>query len=279
MVNFVDPVYAKPTFLQWVRLVWRAIFWLAATLILVPLHVVFSLIEKVIPMNASHYITSAWGRTGLYVCGLKLEVVGEHMKQGGAVVPNHVSWIDIFTFHASSRLSFVAKAEVRKWPIIGLIAWATNTLFIERKTSHAKRHQVALLARLDRGQQLCFFPEGTSTDGRHVVRFKPTLFEVFHTPEMVDHAWVQPATATYFPPEGQSPIFYGWGGDMPFIQSIIGVVGLSSGGRVRVTLHDPVPASDYATRKELAKYCEEVVREGLAKDLGLTIEQVSQTSS
>lgn len=277
-MNVVEsPIIPAPHGLQWMRVVLRAVGMAVGSFVLVSLYIVFYWIEKILPrLKVTDLIAYLWGRMGVFLCGLKFEVVGEHMKHGGALVANHVSWLDIFTFHCAARISYVAKAEVRRWPVVGFMANVTGTLFIERRAALAKQHQAALLERLDNGDQLCFFPEGTSTDGRGVKAFKSTLFSAFHTPEMIDHVWVQPATVTYFAPAGEAADFYGWWGDMGFAEHILSIIGRSSGGRVRVTLHDPVKASDFTTRKELAQYCERVVREGLAEDLGVSIAEVTQ---
>jgi 1-acyl-sn-glycerol-3-phosphate acyltransferase len=270
-----DVFIPKPKLYHWPGIVLRMVIMAVGTIVLISLYLLFHVVEIVLPrLHVTAIIASLWGRLGLFVSGVKLEVVGKHMKHGGALVANHASWLDIFTFHSAARISFVSKAEVNSWPVIGFLARVTGTLFIERRPSLAKEHQLALLERLDRGDQLCFFPEGTSTDGRHIVEFKSTLFSVFHTPELIDHVWVQPATATYFAPNGQAEDFYGWWGTMGFAEHIFAVLAYSRGGRVRVTLHDPVKASDYGTRKELARYCEAEVLAGFAKDLGIEVTEV-----
>ena len=271
-----DTEILAPALIHWPLIIARVLVVTIGFLVIMTLYILFGALEKLLPrLHVTAILANIWGRLGLFVTGLKIEVVGKHMKHGGALVANHVSWLDIFTLHSAARISFVSKAEVRDWPVIGFMARTTGTLFIERRAALAKDHQLALLERLDRGDQLCFFPEGTSTDGCHVMDFKSTLFSVFHTPELIDHVWVQPATVTYFPPKGQSENFYGWWGDMEFGPHIMMMLAYSRGGRVRVTLHDPVKASDYTTRKELARYCETVVRAGFAKDLGVSVKEVS----
>lgn len=253
--------------LQWLVFSLRLVVMLIGTLIIIPTYILFKVLEKPFRPIITPILANLWGRLGLFLCGIKLEVVGKHMRHGGAVVANHVTWVDIFTLNSAARISFVAKAEVRNWPVIGFLARVSGTLFIERRSTHAKRHEQALLERLDRGDQLCFFPEGTSTDGRRVIPFKSTLFSVFHTAELIEHTWVQPATLSYIAPVGKPADFYGWWGDMAFAPHVAMILGQSFGGKVRVTLHDPVRASDFDTRKALAQYCETVVRAGLEKDL------------
>lgn len=274
-MDSADVYIPKTKMIHWPRIALRIAILAVGSFIIMTLYMLFIVIEKILPrLHFTATLASLWGRLGLFATGLKLEVVGKHMKHGGALVANHCSWLDIFTFHGAARISFVSKSEVRSWPVIGFMARVTGTLFIERRARLAKAHQQALLERLDKGDQLCFFPEGTSTDSRRILEFKSTLFSVFHTKELIDHVWVQPATATYFAPDGQEEDFYGWYGKMGFAEHILAVMAYSKGGRVRVTLHEPVKASDFATRKDLARYCEKVVRAGFAKDLGIEVSEV-----
>ncbi len=265
-----EPELSPPAPREWPRVILRGGAMLAGTGILLVVYLLFYVVEKFLPLPVTRYIAQIWARMGVFLCGIKLELRGQHMARGGAMVANHVSWIDIFSINAAARISFVAKAEVRNWPLIGFLGRITNTLFIERRQSHAKKHQQALLERLERGEQLCFFPEGTSTDGVRVLKFRSSLFGAFHTPDLIDHVWIQPATITYFAPDGEIPEFYGWWGDMGFLDHILTVLARSRGGRVRVTFHDPVRAGDFGTRKALAAYCEGVVRAGLEADLAAT---------
>lgn len=262
-----EPELTAPKPREWPRVILRGLAMLTGTGLLLVIYLLFYGIEKILPLGVTKYIAQIWARMGLFLCGLKLELRGKHMSQGGALVANHASWIDIFSFNSAARISFVAKAEVRNWPLVGFLGRITDTLFIERRQSHARKHRQALLERLDRGDQLCFFPEGTSTDGMRVLKFRSTLFSVFHTPELIGHVWVQPATVTYYAPKGEIPEFYGWWGDMGFLDHILTVLARSRGGRVRVTFHEPVKAADFETRKALAAYCEGVVRKGLEADL------------
>ncbi|HHI69773.1 MAG TPA: 1-acyl-sn-glycerol-3-phosphate acyltransferase, partial [Rhodobacteraceae bacterium] len=70
------------------------------------------------------YITQGVCRLALLIMGLPLHVTGDRMRQKGAVVANHASWLDIFTLNAAKRIYFVAKAEVAGWPLIGWLARA-----------------------------------------------------------------------------------------------------------------------------------------------------------
>jgi lyso-ornithine lipid O-acyltransferase len=208
------------------------------------------------------YITQAVCRAAFVILGLPLQIRGEPMQQKGAVVANHSSWLDIFALNAAQRVYFVSKSEVEHWPMIGWLARATGTVFIARKGSEAKRQQALFEARLRAGHRLCFFPEGTSTDAIRVLPFKSTLFAAFYTHGLDHILHIQPVTVIYHAPPRQDPRYYGWWGDMEFAGHLWQTLATLKQGRAEVIFHPPVPVDGFASRKELASYCEQVVRGG-----------------
>ncbi|PQO22855.1 1-acyl-sn-glycerol-3-phosphate acyltransferase [Rhodobacteraceae bacterium WD3A24] len=199
-------------------------------------------------------------RASLRVIGLRVVIRGRPMRARGAIVSNHVGWMDILVLMAVQRMFFVAKAEVGGWPGIGWMARQAGTVFITRK-GHAARHQKELFeARLRAGHRLMFFPEGTSTDGLRVLPFKSTLFEAFFTPGLKDFMHVQPVTLRYRPPAGADPRFYGWWGDMAFGPHMLKVLAARRQGQVEVIFHPPVGVRDFEGRKALARHCEATIR-------------------
>ena len=206
------------------------------------------------------WITQTVCRMALLITGIRAEVRGTPMRQKGAVVANHASWFDIFTLNAFQRIYFVAKAEVSGWAGIGWLARATGTVFIARRSTEAKRQQALFEARLKAGHKLLFFPEGTSTDGLRVLPFKSTLFAAFFADGLAEVLHVQPVSVVYTAPKGQDGRFYGWWGDMDFAPHLLKLLATPRQGRVEITFHAPVAVADFASRKELAVYCEEKVR-------------------
>lgn len=201
-----------------------------------------------------------WSRISLWLCGLRPEVHGAPVASG-ALVANHSSWIDILAIRHVGLVYFVAKADVAGWPGIGMIARITGTVFIERRRSEAKRQEALLRERIAHDQRLCFFPEGTSTDGLRVLPFKSSLFSAFFEGQGAEMA-VQPVTVTYLPaPEsGLPPEFYGWWGTMPLGAHLWQVLCRSRGGTARVVFHPPVRAADFGDRKALAEQTHRAVR-------------------
>lgn len=217
------------------------------------------------------YITQFVCRGFFLILGMTHDTVGQPMKGPGAVVANHVSWLDIFALNLRKRIYFVSKAEVSEWPAIGWLARATGTVFIERDRRNAAAQVAIFRERLSVGHKLLFFPEGTSTDGQQVLPFKPTLFAAFFDDALRDRLQIQPVTLHYQSPIGEDPRYYGWWGDMGFGGSLVTMLATSPHGRVTVIYHNPVDVSAYNDRKALAGATEETVRSGLLQHGGAQI--------
>ena len=205
-----------------------------------------------------------WAAQALPTLGLRFERHGAPMPGGGAFVANHSSWIDIVVLQRAAAPFLVSKAEVRAWPVIGLMGRAIGTMFIDRRPAEAKRQEAELFARLSRGDRMALFPEGTSTDGQRVLPFKSALFGVFFVPEIGAGVAIQPVSIAYRPRAGLPTAFYGWWGEMEFASHIREVLARSTGGVVELTFHPPLRAADFAGRKELAEAAGAAVRRGLA---------------
>ena len=132
------------------------------------------------------YITVVVCRGVLRLLGLATRLQGAPMRHHGAFVANHASWLDIFVLNAARDVYFVSKAEVAGWPGIGLLARATGTVFIARDRREARAQTELFRTRLMGRHHLLFFPEGTSTDSRRVLPFKPTLFAACFDPALRD---------------------------------------------------------------------------------------------
>ena len=211
-------------------------------------------------------VTGPWVQAVCRLClailGLRWRRVGQPMRGPGAVVANHSSWLDILTLNAALPVFFVSKAEVAGWPGINILTRVTDTHFVRRDPRLAAAQAAEFAARTRAGHRLLFFPEGTSTDGRRVLPFKPTLFQAFLDPALPAGLAVQPVTAAYHAPAGRDPRFYGWWGDMGLGPHLLAVLAQAPQGSVVVTLHPPVAVAG-RDRKTLARDCEAAVRAGL----------------
>jgi 1-acyl-sn-glycerol-3-phosphate acyltransferase len=206
------------------------------------------------------WITQVVCRTAFLILGMSHRTRGEQMRERGAVVANHSSWMDIFALNARKRVYFVSKAEVAHWPGIGWLARATGTVFINRDPKEAKAQAALFEARLKAGHKLLFFPEGTSTDGQRILPFKSTLFGAFFAPDLKDILSVQPVTVIYTAPQGEDPRYYAWWGEMSFGEHLLKVLATRRPGGVEIIYHPPIRVADAQDRKALAAESEAAVR-------------------
>lgn len=98
--------------------------------------------------------------------------------RGVMFVANHVSWADIHALNSQITLRFIAKTEIKNWPVFGYLAQKANPLFIDRSKRQIAGEIVGVsAASLVEGDNLCFFPEGTTTDGKQVLAFKSSVLQ------------------------------------------------------------------------------------------------------
>jgi 1-acyl-sn-glycerol-3-phosphate acyltransferase len=117
-----------------------------------------------------------WSRQLLRIFRIQLQVEGQP-GGAGAVVSNHISWIDVFVLDAVQPCRFVAKSEVRRWPVIGLLSARAGTLYLDRQSRFGLRASNQALARcLRAGESIAFFPEGTSSPQGAMLPFHANLF-------------------------------------------------------------------------------------------------------
>jgi 1-acyl-sn-glycerol-3-phosphate acyltransferase len=118
-----------------------------------------------------------WCRLALERLHIPIAVQGAFPEKG-LLVSNHLSYLDILVFSALSPCVFVAKREVRSWPLFGLMAKMGGTVFVDRtRTTDAPRANTEMSQALADGAVVVLFPEGTSSDGTTVLPFRPALFE------------------------------------------------------------------------------------------------------
>lgn len=121
----------------------------------------------------------AWAEAMLRGVGITLVLQGRPVSDGPALlVANHLSWLDIVVLHASRYCRFVSKADIKHWPLVGTLASGAGTLYIERE-SRRDAHRVVhhMVERLQLGEVLAVFPEGTTGDGMTMKPFHANLLQ------------------------------------------------------------------------------------------------------
>ena len=118
----------------------------------------------------------------LNAVGIEVKLMGDWEKYSQAdrpfmVCANHISFFDIFALNAFMPVSFVAKKEIRSWPVFGRIASNTHTIFIDRANRRALLHIIEQMGVfLRKGHSVTFFPEGTTGPGDRLLPFHSNLF-------------------------------------------------------------------------------------------------------
>jgi 1-acyl-sn-glycerol-3-phosphate acyltransferase len=203
--------------------------------------------------------------------GIRLKVIGTPLKNRGVLfVANHTSWLDILIFSAVAPISFVAKAEVARWPLFGTLARLQRTVFIDRnRRAQTGEARDQIRERLLQGDGLILFPEGTSNDGNYVLPFKSALMGAAEA-TLADghHVPVQPVCAAYVGSHGlpmgrENRPFYAWYGDMGMVPHLWEAL-LAGPLDVTVEFFEPM-SLDHMNRKELARAAQAIVRAGMAR--------------
>jgi 1-acyl-sn-glycerol-3-phosphate acyltransferase len=206
------------------------------------------------------------------ILGFRVEVRGPRSTAHPTLyVCNHVSYLDIMILGSLIKGSFVAKSEVAGWPLFGWLARLQRSVFIERNGLKAARHRDALNQRLEDGDDLILFPEGTSGDGNQVLPFKSALFSVAERRPHDMPLLVQPVSIAYTRLDGVPmgrylrPLF-AWYGDMEMGGHLWHVAGLGW-ATVVVEFHPPATIEAFGSRKMLSDYCQGRVTAGMSAAL------------
>jgi 1-acyl-sn-glycerol-3-phosphate acyltransferase len=174
------------------------------------------------------------------------------------IVANHVSWLDIFVLNTLQPARFIAKSELKRWPLVGLMIKGCGTLFIERERRR-DAHRVNDDARrvLAAGDAIAIFPEGTTTDGKELLPFHGSLLQ----PVIDAQGHLQPVAIRYQNTDGTYNDAPAYVGDTSFMTSFWRVLG-ERNLVVDLTLPAALPATS-RHRRELSRDAEALIRTAL----------------
>ncbi len=239
------------------RLVWRGPALLLVSLLswlpLLLLRPLLARRRQAVWRSIRSRIVRRWGRACLAVLGCRVTVHGEPPADPCLLVSNHLSYVDIVVLAARSPGRFVAKAEIRDWPVVGRMCRTADILFVDR----GRRRDVTRVGRqiaeaLRAGDRILLFPEGTSTPGDSVATLKPSLL----APAAAGKHPVHWAVLRYRTPADEAPAFLSvaWWGDMPLFPHAPELLMLR---RMDAELTFGAEACRLGDRKELARRLQE----------------------
>ncbi len=170
------------------------------------LHIVYGLTQAIafpwFGIQIRRRILQTWSAGLLDIFNVRIDIDGNdplYAVRHGLIVTNHISWLDVFVLNVVVPMRFVAKSEVRCWPVIGWLCARAQTIFLERgKARSAARINVQMVELLQQGECLAVFPEGTTTDGTQVAHFHSSLLQ----PAIDAGALVHPIAIRYQESDG-----------------------------------------------------------------------------
>lgn len=195
------------------------------------------------------------------ILGLRLRVIGQLPTARPVLfVANHSSWLDIVAFGAALPACFIAKGDVARWPGIGTVARLGRTIFVSRARETVGREQRVLETRLEAGDNILLFPEGTTSDGNRILPFASSfLAPAFGAAPPA----VQPVTLVYDELDGHQAGAadrqeIAWYGDAELAPHFMQLARRRS-IRATIKLGAPVPPGQYENRKALAAALEQEI--------------------
>jgi 1-acyl-sn-glycerol-3-phosphate acyltransferase len=192
-----------------------------------------------------------WSAKLLRIVGVVAQVDGapsEQASRGAMIAANHISWIDIFAVSSIRSTRFIAKSEIRDWPVAGWVVEKAGTIFIRRdRRRDTARINELVHAALAEGDRVGLFPEGTTTEGDTLLKFHSSLFE----PAVANGAPVYPCALRYEHADGTLCRAMAYVGELSFMQSL-GLVIRQRGVRARIAFSAPIETAGRGRREVAA---------------------------
>jgi 1-acyl-sn-glycerol-3-phosphate acyltransferase len=210
-----------------------------------------------VPARRRRELVGWWSGKLLRIAGVSIQVEGDPpaaTESGAMIAANHVSWLDIFAISSVRPTRFIAKSEIREWPLVGWIADRAGTIFIRRETRRdTARISQRVHAALAQGDCVGLFPEGTTSWGDEVRKFHASLFE----PAVANGAHVHPCAIRYETGDGKPCREMAYADDLTFPQSFR-LVMRSRDVTVRLIFAPPIETAG-RTRREVAPLAQATV--------------------
>jgi 1-acyl-sn-glycerol-3-phosphate acyltransferase len=215
------------------------------------------------------FILKIWHRMIVRALGIRIHVKGSlSSRRPLLVASNHISWTDIMVLGSMVDVTFIARADMKGWPLIGMLSKLQRTVFIERERKRSSGDQASeIAARMADGDAMVLFAEGSTGDGNVMLPFKSTLFGAasMAISEGTAEVFIQPVAIAYTRLHGvplgrrHRPLA-AWIGDedlVPHLKVLLAEGALD----VEVHFGEPIAFSKGSNRKQTSKLMEDKVRE------------------
>ena len=225
---------------------------------LVHLPVVLALIAIGDGGPLSHGAIRWWSGGLLRVFGMRVRREGVPLAGGTMFVANHVSWIDIVALHSQHMMGFIAKSEIRGWPVVGWITTHADTLYLQRGNPNSLGDVMAEMARrLQAGRAVAAFPEGGTRDGSELGAFHARIF----TAAVQADASVQPVALCYGT-HCQAQRIVAFAPGESFVGNLVRLLG-EPPRPVRVCFLQPILHAELAGRRAIAQTARERIKRAM----------------
>ncbi len=191
-----------------------------------------------------YWMTCWWSRRLVRLFGFRIRRFGEPLPGAVLFVANHVSWLDIELMHSQRIMSFVAKAEIERWPVVGWLATRAGTIYHQRGSTHSLGAVMErVVQRLQQGMAVGVFPEGGTGPGDRLRTFHARIFQV-----AVDAGVPVQPVALCYGRDGRMDLRVPFGAKESFFANFLRILG---GPRLDAEVHflDPVPLEGEGRRQ------------------------------
>ena len=257
--------FLKINFIDQISLCLKFIIFIFLTIILIFLKILLQFFTK----KLSQKIVQIFHKLVLWLVNINVEVIGNRNPKNEPTlfVSNHLSYLDIPVLGSIVKGRFIAKEEISKWPVIGYLSKVGNTIFINRNLRFLKTNKSIIFDYISRGDNIILFPEGTTSDGIRVLRFKSSLLTSLEQKNIL----IQPIVIKYQSINGMplnrwlKPVI-AWYGDMHLKPHLINILKLFS-IKVKIIFLTPLNGRDFTNRKDMTSTLHHVIDSSYSKEL------------
>jgi 1-acyl-sn-glycerol-3-phosphate acyltransferase len=216
-----------------------------------------------------------WANWIIHILGVKVvnRVVSQGLSQSAAgaslnqipgpflLASNHISWLDIFVIDSVRPVSFVAKSDIKQWPVIGALCARAGTIFVERSLRHAVRDVLHHMRQeLENGRCVGVFPEGTTGNMTALLPFHANLLQA----AIAQQTTILPVALSYVTAQGELDLNALFVEPIGFFDSVLRISGVAT-TTVNLTVCEPVLFTAELTRHSAAQLCFERINRALGK--------------